>query len=1282
MNLPTLLSPERLRERHPALAGAIAVCVVAGACGVFGWLAAQLGSKGVVGAAGASVFIAVLILVTRREEVILATAVLSVATILHKAFSGIHDISSGPVAIYLSSFDLMILVLWFTWFVKGPYEMAAELRSALRRPIVWAPVFAAALMLPSIVVAPNVTLAVAELWRMTWMYLLFLYFAAHIKSKAQVWIVLGALGAVGVLEALVVAAQKVTHSSLGLSVFGTPEQLHNRHDQIQSARPFGTMAHPVFMGAFVGAVALVALSVAVNARSTKVRWLWFALSGLAASPIFVSNARSAALGLAVAVFALVIWLMMTHRLSGRIVAAGIVVAALLCIPFSSEISKVWSESFGTAHFSLEWQSRVQLDNLAVKMFEDKPIIGHGLNNFEQVMSHYDTHGLIFTGHPVHNLYLLQLAETGVVGFLGLVLLSLALVVLGFRLARSRDRLYSAVGYGFVAVLLFWGVEELFVFSLRQEHPRALLFMLSGLAVACSRLAGVDRPRPVLHTRLMPLPPRPKPDRSGVPFRARRPSRSNGDGNGNGRGNGHRVIRAVRAALERPEISRAERLARRRAWRRRRFTAGAVGLACVVASVGLAGAGAPVDGSVAGLRVVFSAYDRHTGEQGVYTVNPDGTGLKKITPNDGNTYNWPSWAYNGQRIVFTRRSGPGGSPEQVFLMNPDGTGSLPITDDGIRNAQPHVLADGRSMVFTAFWAEYERVAVYRMDFTTGLVTNLSAVASQAGAFDSDPKLGTDGRIYFIDARGPQQGVNRPGQVAVMNTDGTHRRLITDDGYYNTDPAASPNNDAVAIARYVGQGQPHDENAKDPFQVKLYDFDLIVHDVASGAEQALTQGQKCFLRPAQQPCTPNLGPAYLPQWTPDGNSIGFVSVLSNTRSCICLINRDGSNPRTMFQSDDLAVNWFDWIVPGNAPNNAILNPQPAGALSPRRMIVTGVLTDGKHVVFETAPDRFGGVALPIPDTLEAGDARFSPDRTSVWFDGLAAYNLGNFDPNPPPPPGKHRQRHYTLSWMSQYYVDPPLSRLVSPARQIWSLDLTSLKLIHQTTPWTEDWRDAIPDGENRGAIEPSLSPNGRFVTYTSLSSVDTESSILRIDRKTREVLSLTNATAGALPVEDSQPAWSPDGGRVVFSSRTGDTNQLWMMDAVGYGARQITHDRYLNVMPTFSPDGRSVVYSSYRGKSRIDSGSDPLAIAAEKGKIDLHHWYLVKLDLATGKETVLTRGDQSPAFHPVYDPDGSKIYYIGVSGPPYQTDVWVIDAAGGRGHPLQVTLRTSETSIDIR
>ena len=119
---------------------------------------------------------------------------------------------------------------------------------------------------------------------------------------------------------------------------------------------------------------------------------------------------------------------------------------------------------------------MQLNHVGLKIWEQKPIAGSGLNNFEQVMDRYDTYGLIFDA-PAHNLYILQLAESGILGLIGLFVLAVPLFLVAVRLARSRDRLLSAVGFGVTGAFVFWGAEEMLEFSLRQEQPPRVVLHL-------------------------------------------------------------------------------------------------------------------------------------------------------------------------------------------------------------------------------------------------------------------------------------------------------------------------------------------------------------------------------------------------------------------------------------------------------------------------------------------------------------------------------------------------------------------------------------------------------------------------------------------------------------------------------------------------------------------------------------------------------------------------------------------------------------------------------------
>jgi Tol biopolymer transport system component len=58
---------------------------------------------------------------------------------------------------------------------------------------------------------------------------------------------------------------------------------------------------------------------------------------------------------------------------------------------------------------------------------------------------------------------------------------------------------------------------------------------------------------------------------------------------------------------------------------------------------------------------------------------------------------------------------------------------------------------------------------------------------------------------------------------------------------------------------------------------------------------------------------------------------------------------------------------------------------------------------------------------------------------------------------------------------------------------------------------------------------------------------------------------------------EPAWSPDGSRIAFSSKREGSFDIYAMDADGNAARRLTTTRHDDNHPSFAPDGERMVFS---------------------------------------------------------------------------------------------------------
>jgi Tol biopolymer transport system component len=177
-----------------------------------------------------------------------------------------------------------------------------------------------------------------------------------------------------------------------------------------------------------------------------------------------------------------------------------------------------------------------------------------------------------------------------------------------------------------------------------------------------------------------------------------------------------------------------------------------------------------------------------------------------------------------------------------------------------------------------------------------------------------------------------------------------------------------------------------------------------------------------------------------------------------------------------------------------------------------------------------------------------------------------------------------------------------------------------------------------------LHPSLSPDGKVLIYAGRPSDDWDIYWQRIGGRNPR-----NLTENS-PADDTQPAFSPDGERIVFRSER-DGGGVFVMGATGESARRVTDFGYY---PAWSPDGREVAVST-------ELFIDPNVRSSGLSEV----WVV---DVATGEKRQLTDAKTGDATQPAWSPTGARIAYWGKHRGG-QRDIWTIPARGG--DPVQVT-----------
>lgn len=391
---------------------------------------------------------------------------------------------------------------------------------------------------------------------------------------------------------------------------------------------------------------------------------------------------------------------------------------------------------------------------------------------------------------------------------------------------------------------------------------------------------------------------------------------------------------------------------------------------------------------------------------------------------------------------------------------------------------------------------------------------------------------------------------------------------------------------------------------------HDSDIYVMPTSGGAQRRLTTGPDADRAPV---------------FSPDGEQVAFVRMpagaVADSRECspgaIWLVPASGGQERALVSG---TVRQAGWMPSGN-------------------LVFSECESGGRHAVFTYSPASGERRQVTFPPSDTRGDVYFAMSHDGRWL-ALARWQLfASTDLLVMPISGGETRKLVRDNSRVDGITWSPDNKAV-----IYASSHDGRHRLARVPAASASEKPMPIDGIEPPAHKPAIHPGAKGRPARLLFDRPSRNlDVARYDWLGRAFN--TGQPVLASTRRDSSPQFSPDGKKIVFSSDRSGITELWLADADGSSAAQLTHNLKEAGSPHWSPDGLWITFDA------MEHGTKELYIISSAG----------------GMARQLTYEPKAEDARPSFSADGKMIFYRSDLGGTRQ--IWRMPVEGGQA--FQVT-----------